>query len=235
MMDGCIIVLLGAPGAGKGTQAKRLAKKFSLTHLSTGDALRKAVSKGIGVGKHVGEIMEAGELVPDHLVAKIVHESMDALEGSRCFLLDGFPRNLSQAKFLEEMKVNASLLVINLRADEDVVTRRLSGRRYCADCGKIHNVHYSPPKKEAACDVCEGKLIQRKDDREEVIQDRLRVYREETEPLIDYYSKKDNFFEVDGNRDPQTVFEEISAKITSAQQSTGNSPLAPLAVDQSTS
>ncbi|MDA2933193.1 nucleoside monophosphate kinase, partial [Acidobacteria bacterium AH-259-D05] len=175
--------------------------------------LREEVRAGTALGNEAREIMEKGNLVPDHVVAEVVRERIVAAGQSRGVLLDGFPRNLSQANLLDKFQGETPLLVISIRVDEEEVLKRLSGRRYCVDCGKIYNFYSSPPKKENVCDVCGAKLIQREDDGEEIIYQRLQVYREETEPLINVYSKADNYFEVDGNQDAQSVFEEISVKL----------------------
>lgn len=209
MTDGEIIVLLGPPGAGKGTQAEKLAQKFGLLHLSTGGVLRDAVKKGTELGKQVQAIMESGELVPDTLVSKIVDEWIRLRRGNKGLILDGFPRNLVQAGFLKELEKDFPVSVINIQVDESEIVKRLAGRRSCPQCGKIYNVYTLPPEQEGVCDRCGACLVQREDDREEVVQERLRVYRTETEPLIDFYSDKSNYYDVDGNQDPRTVFRQI--------------------------
>lgn len=213
MMDGGIIVLLGPPGAGKGTQAGGLTEKFDLVHLSTGEALREAVREGSKLGLEVVQIMEAGELVPDHLVSEIVVKCISMEAQSEGFVLDGFPRNLPQARFLEGAREHRPLVVVNINLKGEEAVRRLSSRRHCVNCGKIYNVFSSPPKKEGVCDVCGGNLAQRKDDREEVIQERLRVYRDETEPLVGFYSEQGCLVEVGGNGDPQSVFGQLEGEI----------------------
>lgn len=211
MIEGSIIVLLGEPGAGKGTLAEKLSGELDLVHLSTGAVLREAVREGTSLGNEVREIMERGDLVPNHLVAEIVRGRIAASGQSKGVILDGFPRSISQANLLEKFRGKTPVVVVNIRVDEDVVLKRLSGRRHCPDCGKIYNFYLSPPQEQNVCDVCGAKLVQRKDDSEEVVRKRLRVYREETEPLIDFYSQEEHYFEVDGDQDPQIVFEEISA------------------------
>lgn len=204
-----IIVLLGAPGAGKGTQARKLVDKLNLAHLSTGDVLREAVKEGSELGKEVKEIMESGELVPDQLVSEIVYEKISGGKVQQGVVLDGYPRTLNQAEFLEEVTSGKDRVVVNIRVDSEKLLQRLSGRRDCPNCGTIFNVHFSPPLKEDFCDLCGERLVQRKDDRNEVAAERLRVYREETEPVIEFYSTRENFFEADGNQDVVAVFEEI--------------------------
>lgn len=204
-----MIVLFGAPGAGKGTQAEMLAQKSGLAHVSTGDILREAVQAGTPLGTKVRKIMEAGDLVPDELVSEVVRDRVDREEQGAGLILDGFPRTLAQAEYLSGMVSDASLLSINIRVNEEQLVKRLTGRRSCLDCGKIYNICLFPPEQEGRCDVCGGELLQRKDDREEVARERLRVYRQQTEPLIGFYQTKGNYFKVDGNRDPETVFEDL--------------------------
>ena len=223
MMDGGIIVLLGPPGAGKGTQAEGLTEKFDLFHLSTGEALREAVREGSQLGLEVVQIMESGELVPDHLVSEIVVKCISREVQSEGFVLDGFPRNLPQAGFLEGARGLRPLVVVNIDLREEVAVRRLSSRRHCVNCGRIYNVFSSPPEKEGVCDVCGGDLAQRKDDREEVIQERLRVYREETEPLVGFYSEQGCLVEVGGSGDPQSVFAQLEGEIGKLTWLTRNS------------
>ncbi len=217
-----ILVLLGAPGAGKGTQATKLVREFRMNHLSTGEVLRQKAGEDTLLGNQAREIMERGELVSDELVAQVVRECMMDFRDSTSFILDGFPRNLPQAELLEEMAGEMPIWVMNIRVDEEVVIKRLSGRRHCVECGKICNVYFSPPRQEGVCDTCGAKLIQRPDDDPDVIQRRLQVYREQTKPLTDFYSQKDCYFEVDGNLDTDTVFERISAHLTGEESSAGN-------------
>ena len=214
-MNHPVIVLLGAPGAGKGTQARKLVEKFDLVHLSTGDVLREAVKEGSALGRQVQGIMEAGELVPDQVVSEIVRERVSGDGLRRGVVLDGYPRTLRQAEFLEKVTPGRELAVINIRVDSDELLRRLSGRRDCSGCGTIYNVHFSPPLKEGVCNLCGSDLIQRKDDRGEVATERLRVYREETESVIGFYSTRENYFEANGDQDPEAVFEEIMARLNS--------------------
>ena len=222
MTEYCILVLLGAPGAGKGTQARKLAREFQMNHLSTGDAFRQKAGEDTPLGNQARESMERGELVSDELVAQVVRECITDFRDSTGFILDGFPRNLSQADVLEEIAGETPIWVINIRVDEEVVIKRLSGRRHCMECGKICNVYFSPPRQEGICDTCGAKLIQRPDDYPQVIQRRLQVYREQTKPLTDFYSKKDRYFEVDGNLDTETVFGRIVAHLTGEESSAEN-------------
>jgi adenylate kinase len=227
MKNDSIIVLVGPPGAGKGTQAEKLEEKFNLIPLSTGQVLREEARKGSVLGQEAQAIMEQGDLVPDSLVAEIVRQRIDETHSSQAVLLDGFPRNLAQAALLDELKGKRPVFVINIRVDEDVILKRLAARRYCVKCGKIYNFHLTTPQEEDVCDACGAQLVQRGDDREEVIKTRFRVYRDETEPLIEAYSQTQNYFAVDGNQKPQVVFEEISTKLIEADPETGGSAVRP--------
>ena len=227
MRSDSIIVLVGPPGAGKGTQGEKLAEKFNLISLSTGQVFREEVRKGSALGKEAQEIIERGDLVPDSLVAEIVRQRVEGADGSQAVLLDGFPRNLSQADLLEGLKGDRPILVVDIRVDQNVILKRLTGRRHCVDCGKIYNFHLSTPQQEDVCDSCGGELVQREDDREEVIQTRFRVYREETEPLIEAYSQAQNYIAVDGNQKPEAVFEEIFARLGEMDPGIGGSPMRP--------
>ena len=220
-----ILVFLGAPGAGKGTQTTRLVREFRMKHLSTGEALRQKAGEDTLLGNQARESMERGELVSDELVAEVVREYMTDFRDSTGFILDGFPRNLAQAELLKEIAGKTPIWVINIQVDEEVVIKRLSGRRQCMECGRISNVNFSPPRQEDVCDACGAKLVQRPDDFPDVIQRRLQVYREQTKPLTDFYSKKGCYFEVDGNQDAETVFKRISAYLTGEESSAGSTNL----------
>ena len=217
-----ILVFLGAPGAGKGTQTTRLVREFRMNYLSTGEALRQKAGEATLLGNQARESMERGELVSDELVAEVVREYMTDFRDSAGFILDGFPRNLAQAELLEEIAGKTPIWVINIQVDEEVVIKRLSGRRQCMECGRISDVNFSPPRQEDVCDACGAKLVQRPDDLPDVIQRRLQVYREQTKPLTDFYSKKGCYFEVDGNQDADTVFKRISAYLTGEESSAGS-------------
>jgi len=205
-----VIVLLAPPGGGKGTQAQRLVERFGMTHISVGDVLREEVRKGSDLGGQVKEIMEAGELVSDELVAEIIERRLAAGTNSGGFILDGYPRNVAQARFLSSITDQMQVRVVNIAVAEDQVVKRLSGRRFCGKCGKIYNIYFSPSAVPAVCDDCGGELIQRADDTEKVISERLRVYSQQTRPLLDYYRSKGSYFEVDGNWDPCDVHEEVA-------------------------
>jgi len=202
------IVLLGAPGAGKGTLAKDLVGLFNVPHISTGDMFREAVASGSELGKQVQHILNSGALVPDEIVNKLVRERISRPDCKDGFILDGYPRTVQQASALDEMlketgqKLDA---VLYLRVSEDVVVKRLTNRRVCPKCGRIYNLLSMPPKNDELCDDCGIRLVQRDDDKEEVVRNRFKVYNEMTAPLIDYYKKKGTLVEVDAEADHQNT------------------------------
>ncbi len=202
-----IYVLLGLPGAGKGTQGELLSRELGIPRVSTGDILREAVKKGTPLGLKAREAMERGELVSDDIVIGIVEEKLKSPDCARGCILDGFPRNLKQAEALERMGLDLKAIYIDVPEEE--VVRRLSARRVCADCGAVYNLLTSPPKKEGVCDRCGGPLIQREDDREEVVRERIRVYREQTEPILEFYRKRGVLLVVNGLGSPQEVFSRL--------------------------
>ena len=192
------IILLGPPGVGKGTQAKALAKKLNLPHISTGDILRKNVKQGTELGIKAQSFMNKGELVPDSIVDQMLFEKIDT-QDSQGFILDGYPRNLSQAKTLDNFliqKGTKKYLVFYLDASEAIIIERLSGRRVCSNCQAVYHIKNMPPKVDLICDYCQGALKQRSDDKEETIKNRLQVYLKESRPLLDYYSKKGNLYRI---------------------------------------
>ncbi len=191
------IVLLGAPGVGKGTVASMLAKKHNLPHISTGDIFKQAIRKGDSLGLKVKSIVESGNLVPDELVNEVVEKRLSEKDAEKGYFLDGYPRTVEQAKAMDAFAKPD--LILNFNADRDVVIERLSGRRVCTNCGAIYHVKNNPPKKEGICDNCNGKLIKRKDDDESVISNRLDVYERQTKPLIDFYNKRKTYVEIDSN------------------------------------
>ncbi|MFN3599429.1 MAG: adenylate kinase [Aquificaceae bacterium] len=208
-----ILVFLGPPGSGKGTQAKNLSKDFGLLHISTGDLLRDAVKRTTPLGLKAKEYMERGELVPDSLILSLIEEVMP-FEGG--FILDGFPRTIAQAIALEDMlkKHDKEIdKVILFDVSEEVVVDRLSGRLTCSQCGAVYHKKYNPPKQEGICDVCGGKLIQREDDREEVIRKRFRVYQEQTRPLIDFYRERDKLISLNATLSVEEVKEKLLGAI----------------------
>lgn len=203
------ILLLGPPGAGKGTQASRLADEFDVEHITTGDALRanKDLETEYGTPR---EYMERGELLPDPVVNEIVETAISNSDG---FVLDGYPRTISQAEYLDG--ITELDIVITLRVPRDELITRLTGRRVCSECDTNYHLEYDPPTTEGICDHCGGDLIQRDDDTEETVRDRLEVYREQTRPVREYYEERGVVHEVDGNRNPDAVWESIQELIMS--------------------
>ncbi len=205
------IILLGPPGAGKGTQAEILKEKLSIPSISTGNILREAVKNGTDLGKKAKDYMDRGDLVPDSLIVGILKERLSEPDCKNGFILDGVPRTLAQAEALEQMGIPIDT-VIEIEADDDTIVRRLSGRRVCAKCGATYHMETKPPKKEGVCDVCGGELTQRKDDQAETVKDRLRVYHEQTEPLSAFYDRQGKLVRVKG----QNSIDETTAMVLAA-------------------
>lgn len=206
------IVLMGPPGAGKGTQAKKLCEAFGVPQVSTGDILRAAVNQGTELGKKAKEYMDQGLLVPDEVITGIVKERLRKSDVEKGFILDGFPRTIPQAesleKILEEMGIKLDA-VINIVVPREELIERFTGRRVCENCGSTYHIKYNPPKQEGICDKCGGRLIVRADDDVKTVEKRIDVYERETKPLIDYYKSKNLLVNIDGNRPIEEVFEEI--------------------------
>ncbi len=189
-----VVILLGPPGVGKGTQAVRLADTVGWEHVSTGDLLRAARREGTELGAKAQRYMDAGELVPDELILDLVREHLKGIAPEAGILFDGFPRTTAQADGLERVLQNAHRRVdrvVVFEASEEELVKRLSGRRSCPDCGAVFNVHFTPPATEGRCDRCGGTLVQREDDKPETVRHRLEVYREQTAPLIEWYEASD--------------------------------------------
>lgn len=206
------LILLGPPGAGKGTQAKMLTEKFSIPQISTGDILRAAVKDATPMGLKAKEYMDAGGLVPDEVVVGIVRDRLQEPDCAEGFILDGFPRTVAQADALQGslQEMNKDLdRVISLDVDTEALVERLTGRRTCKDCGRGYHVKFDPPGKEGVCDVCDGELFQRDDDQEETIRKRLQVYASQTEPLISYYRSADVLMELNGMQPISQVQEKM--------------------------
>ena len=215
------LVLLGAPGSGKGTQAERIAPAFGLPHISTGDILRAAVKAGTELGATAKRFMDSGELVPDDVVIGIIRERLAEPDAARGFMLDGFPRTLEQAVALDGMLEDAGrslTTVLLIDVPEEELVQRLAGRRACRSCGRGYNVVFDPPKVEGVCDACGGELFQRDDDNEATVRNRLSVYRRQTEPLVDYYRGKGILATVyGGGRVPDEVYADVERVLGGAR------------------
>lgn len=203
------LLFFGPPGAGKGTQAKIVAKEFNVEHISTGDILREAVNKGTDLGEKVKSIMERGELVPDEIMNELVKQKLEEVNS---FILDGYPRTLEQAKFLDAVlkqikkEIDAAVLI---DVPEDEIVKRISNRRVCPNCGKVYNLITLKPKNDEKCDNCGTKIVQRDDDKENVVRERYRIYRKTTEPVIEYYRKNNKIVTVNGVQDVEEVTKEL--------------------------
>lgn len=214
------LILLGPPGAGKGTQAANIIETFSIPHISTGDIFRKNIKEGTELGKKAKEYTDRGELVPDTLVVEIVEDRLKAEDCKSGFLLDGFPRTVFQAEALDKVLENMGAgldYVVNVVVDPELLVERAVGRRICRDCGSTYHIKYNPPKEESVCDKCSGELYQRSDDNADTVTNRIRVYMDETSPLIEYYRVKGNLINVDGQQDIDKVFDDILKAIGRTQ------------------
>jgi adenylate kinase len=210
------IVLLGAPGAGKGTQAKLLVEKYSLPQVSTGDLLRAAVAAGTPLGKEAKSFMDSGQLVPDSVVLGMMQERMKQDDMKKGYILDGFPRNTKQAEALDAMlaSLNMSLdAALSVDVPFEDLMKRLTGRRTCKACGQMYNIFFSPSRKEGSCDKCGAELYQRDDDKEETIKKRLDVYNAQTAPLIDYYKGKGILKSVAGTGSIDEIFGQVCSQL----------------------
>ncbi|HEV2350449.1 MAG TPA: adenylate kinase [Terriglobia bacterium] len=206
------LIFLGAPGAGKGTQAREVSREFGVPHISTGDLLRDAVEKQTPLGKAAKAKMEAGELIPDEIVTAMVDMRIDEPDCKKGFLLDGFPRTLAQAESADKMfhaKNRGNPLVVDIHVEQGLLLKRLMGRRTCVKCGEIYNVYFTPPKKEGVCDKDGGELHHRADDNEDTIQQRLVAYENQTRPLVEYYEKKGLLHIVDGSKAPDEIARDL--------------------------
>ena len=206
------IIMLGAPGAGKGTQAKQIADKFSIPHISTGDIFRANIKEGTELGKKAKGYMDAGELVPDELVCDLVVDRIQKEDCANGFILDGFPRTIPQAEALTEAlnAIDQKMdYAIDIEVDDAQIVERMGGRRACLGCGATYHIINIPPKKEGICDRCGSEIILRDDDKPETVQNRLNVYHEQTQPLIDYYKNEGILSSVDGTQPMDKVFADI--------------------------
>lgn len=206
------IIMLGAPGAGKGTQAKMIAGRYDIPHISTGDIFRANIKEGTELGKKAKTYMDKGELVPDELVVDLVVDRLAKEDAKKGYVLDGFPRTIPQAAALDDalLKLNEKIdYVIDVDVPDENIIARMSGRRACTACGGTFHIVHVPPKKEGICDLCGGELILRDDDKPETVKNRLDVYHNQTQPLIDYYNKKEILKAIDGTKDVNDVFDDI--------------------------
>lgn len=207
------IIMLGAPGAGKGTQAKMIADKYQIPHISTGDIFRANIKNGTELGREAKTYMDKGELVPDELTVRILLDRVAQPDCEKGYVLDGFPRTIPQAEVLDQelTKRNEKIdYAINVEVPDENIVRRMSGRRACVSCGATYHMVHIPPKKEGLCDKCGNDLILRDDDKEETVKNRLGVYHDQTQPLIEYYSNKGVLQSVDGTIDMMDVFKSIT-------------------------
>lgn len=208
------IIMLGAPGAGKGTQAKKIAAKYGIPHISTGDIFRANIKEGTELGKKAKTYMDQGLLVPDELVVDLVVDRLQQEDAQKGYVLDGFPRTIPQAESLDEAlkKVDSQIdYAIDVDVPDENIINRMSGRRACVQCGATYHLVYAPTKAEGVCDVCGDSLVLRDDDKPETVKKRLDVYHEQTQPLIDYYTSAQVLKRVDGTQDMEDVFAAIVA------------------------
>ncbi len=205
------IILLGPPGAGKGTQAKKIAENYRIPHISTGDILRENISNNTSLGIKAKSYMSRGELVPDELLITIIKDRLSRQDCANGFLLDGYPRTIPQADALQMILTESNKkidAVLNIEVDDEELIKRLSGRRMCK-CGASYHVIFNPPEKTGICNLCKGKLYQRDDDKEDAIKNRLIVYKKQTQPLIEYYDVKGLIRTIDGGKEIPQIFEDI--------------------------
>lgn len=213
------IILLGPPGAGKGTQAAALSKKFNILHISTGDIFRAHIKEGTPLGELAKRFIDSGKLVPDNVTLNIVEKRLAEADCANGFIMDGFPRTIVQAEMFDKMlkRLNGQVdVVINITVDDNVVVKRLTGRRMCS-CGKPYHIVNNPPLKEGICDVCNSPLYIRNDDREETIRERLLTYHEQTRPLIDFYKRKGLLINFDGEKPIEETTREIIGELKGKQ------------------
>lgn len=210
------IILVGPPGAGKGTQAAKLVDEFGVPHIATGDMFRSAIKNKTPLGKKAKEYIDQGQLVPDEVTIGIIEERLSEDDCQEGFILDGFPRTVAQADALNDILTDLNIeldVVLNIEVSEEEVVKRLSGRRICSECGASYHLEFNPPQDENTCDKCNGKLYQRDDDEPETIKERLEVYKDQTEPLINYYEETGILESIDGEAVPQKVFTRIKQEL----------------------
>lgn len=208
------ITLMGPPGAGKGTQAEYIKKEYPIPHISTGDMFREAVQNATPTGMEAKKYMDAGQLVPDQVTIGIVEDRLGMPDCQQGFLLDGFPRTTVQAEALDQVlsKLGKKLdLALNISVPEEILMARMVGRVFCSSCKTVYNTVFNPTKIAGVCDKCGGELVQRADDKAETVENRIKVYMEQTQPLLSYYAQQGNLVTLDGQRDPQVVFQDVKA------------------------
>lgn len=205
-----VMILIGPPGSGKGTQAVRASKELRIPHISTGDLFRENLKNNTDLGKKVRAFIDAGKLVPDELVLEMLFQRISREDCVKGYFLDGFPRTIPQAEALDSfLNGKANVLVLNLKCSDESVIKRISGRLTCKNCGHIYNKYFSPPKTEGQCDICGSPLIQRPDDHENVVEERLRVYKNQTEPLIEFYKNEKVLVDIQGENSPDIVYQDL--------------------------
>lgn len=212
------IILMGPPGAGKGTQAELIKARFPIPHISTGDIFRDAVNQGSELGQEAQKYMSSGQLVPDEITTAIVKERINQADCEPGFLLDGFPRTTAQAQALDQSLAELGKkvdLAINIDVPTQLLIERLSGRISCQECKRVYNLNFSPPREQGKCDSCGGELVQRNDDRGETVAKRLEVYNQQTLPLLQYYEAQGVLFNIEGSRGSSQVFADIQEKLES--------------------
>ncbi|NGX37436.1 MAG: adenylate kinase [Chlamydiae bacterium] len=206
-----VVILLGPPGAGKGSQATLVKEKMKIPHISTGDLLRENIKNGTALGKSAKSIIDEGNLVPDELIFDMLFARIEKPDCKKGYILDGFPRNLQQAETLQKRLSNTPIIAINLDVPDALIVERITKRQICKSCQTPYHLVYSPPQKEGKCDRCEGELYHRSDDTEEVVENRLKVYHDQTAPLIGYYEKQKTLHNIDSNKSKEAVLLEILA------------------------
>ena len=212
------LIMLGAPGAGKGTQAKKIAEKYTIPHISTGDIFRANIKNGTELGKKAKTFMDQGLLVPDELVVDLVVDRVNQEDCKNGYVLDGFPRTIPQAEALDRALAAMGEKIdyaIDVEVPDENIVNRMSGRRACVDCGATYHIEFNPSKEEGVCDICKGDLYQRADDNEETVSKRIQVYLDETKPLADYYSKVGIIADIDGQQSIDKVFNDIVSALES--------------------
>ncbi|MED3976329.1 adenylate kinase [Priestia megaterium] len=215
------LVLMGLPGAGKGTQAEKIVEHYDIPHISTGDMFRAAIKEGTQLGLKAKSFMDQGNLVPDEVTIGIVRERLNKQDCENGFLLDGFPRTVAQAEALETItkELNKQIdYVINIDVDQSILMERLTGRRICKDCGATYHLVFNPPAKEGVCDKCGGELYQRADDNAETVSTRLSVNVKQSQPLLDFYEEKGYLRNINGNQDINIVFEDVRQLLAGVKQ-----------------